>query len=56
MLFRSRVGNNYIVGVLLENGANFTYADMMEHTALYYAAENGYNDIAEKLIMAGAER
>ena len=43
------------MGTLLDNGANFTYADQDEHTALYYAAEGGYNDIAEKLLIAGAE-
>ena len=43
------------MGVLLENGADHSYADLSEHTALYYATEAGSNDIVEKLIMAGAE-
>ena len=40
---------------MLEAGANVTYADEQGHTALYYATENGSNDIVEKLLMAGAE-
>lgn len=43
------------MGTLLDNGANVTYVDAMEHTALYYATEGGYNDIVEKLLIAGAE-
>ena len=55
LIIAARAGNNYIAGVLLENGADYTCADMEEHTALYYATEAGSNDIVEKLIMAGAE-
>ena len=55
MIIASKCGNNYIVGALLEGGADFTYVDMAEHTALYYATERGFNDIVEKLLIAGAE-
>ncbi len=55
MIIAARHGNNYIVGTLLDKGANVTYVDAAEHTALYYATEGGYNDIVEKLLMAGAE-
>ncbi len=40
---------------LIEKGADVTYADITEHTALYYATEAGNNDIVEKLLVAGAE-
>ena len=41
--------------VLIQGGADVTYADVAGHTALYYATEDGNNDIVEKLLMAGAE-
>lgn len=45
------MGSNYIAGTLLDAGA-----DLSEHTALYYATEDGNNDIVTKLLMAGAEQ
>ena len=40
---------------LIDGGADVTKADLDGHTALYYATEAGFNDIVEKLIIAGAE-
>lgn len=43
-------GQNEVVRELLKN-----YPDNAQHTALYYAAESGFTEIVEILIMAGAE-
>ncbi len=51
----AREGNNDFVSLLVEHGANVNLADNLQHTALYYASERGYNEITEILLTAGAE-
>ncbi len=46
---------NDFVSVLLEFHANVSISDNLQHTALYYAGERGFNEIVEKLLENGAE-
>ena len=48
-------GNNDFVALLVEYHADVNLADNLQHTALYYASERGYNEIVETLLIAGAE-
>jgi hypothetical protein len=41
--------------MLIESGADVNAVDNREHSATYYAAEGGFTEITEQLIMAGAE-
>ena len=51
----AREGNADFVELLIEAGADVNMADNLQHTALHYAAERGYNQIVEMLLAAGAE-
>ena len=55
LIISAQRNDNYIAGILISNGADVTCADTDGHTALYYATENGSNDIVLKLLTAGAE-
>ena len=55
LILAAREGNNEFVSLLVEHGANVNLADNLQHTALYYASERGYNEITEILLTAGAE-
>ena len=41
--------------MLIEAGADVNQVDNEQHSALYYAAEAGFTEIVEQLLMAGAE-
>jgi ankyrin repeat protein len=47
-------GQNDFAEMLIENNADVNAVDNLEHSAAYYAAENGYTEITEQLIAAGA--
>ena len=55
LIIAARDGNNEFVSLLCEFHADVNMADNLQHTALYYASERGYNEIVEILLMAGAE-
>lgn len=48
-------GHNDMTALLIENGADVNLTDNLQHSALYYATENGFTEIVEQLLMAGAE-
>ena len=52
---QAKEGHNDFVSVLLEFHANVSISDNLQHTALYYAGERGFNEIVEKLLENGAE-
>lgn len=54
-LFAAREGENDMTALLIENGADVNLTDNMQHSALHYATENGYTEIVEQLLVAGAE-
>lgn len=55
LILAAREGHNDFVSVLLEYHANVGIADNLQHTALYYAGERGFNEIVEKVLENGAE-
>ena len=55
LILAAREGNNEFVTLLVEHGENVKLADKLQHTALYYDSERGYNEITEILLTAGAE-
>ena len=44
-----------VVEALLTGGADVNLVNNSQHSALYYATENGFTEIVEQLLMAGAE-
>lgn len=48
-------GHNDMTALLIENGADINLTDNLQQSALYYATENGFTEIVEQLLMAGAE-
>jgi ankyrin repeat protein len=48
-------GQNDFSALLIEKGADVTAVDNMGHSATHYAAEGGFTEIVEQLIVAGAE-
>lgn len=48
------LGNERIMKILLDYGANPTALDNMENTALHIAAEKGYTDLAKIMLEKGA--
>ena len=44
-----------MVAFLIENGADVNLVSNSQRSALYYATENGFTEIVEQLLMAGAE-
>jgi hypothetical protein len=52
LILAARVGNLNAVNLLLKHGANISIATCVGHTALIYAIEQGYTDIAKVLIAA----
>ena len=55
LILAAKEGHNDFVSVLLEFHANVSISDNLQHTALYYAGERGFNEIVEKLLENGAE-
>ncbi len=55
LILAAKEGNNEFAALLVEHGADVNLADNLQRTALYYASERGYNEIAEMLLTAGAE-
>ena len=53
--FAAREGENDMTALLIENCADVNLTDNMQHSALHYATENGYTEIVEQLLVAGAE-
>ena len=54
-ILAAKEGSNEFAALLVEHGADVNLADNLQRTALYYASERGYNEIAEMLLTAGAE-
>ena len=55
LLLAAREGQNDMVAFLIENGADVNLVSNSQRSALYYATENGFTEIVEQLLMAGAE-
>ncbi|KFY30167.1 hypothetical protein V494_08239 [Pseudogymnoascus sp. VKM F-4513 (FW-928)] len=51
----SRNGHHAAVKVLLEHGADHSWANVKGRTALYHAATNGFSSVIEVLLDGGAE-
>lgn len=47
-------GHTEAIALLLSVGASVHVRDSLDHTALYYAARQGYGVIVDKLVEAGA--
>ena len=55
LIIAAREGNADFTKLLIASGADVNIADNLQHTALHYAAERGYNPIVEMLLASGAE-
>lgn len=55
LILAAREGRNDMTALLIENGADVNLTDNLQFSALHYATENGFTEIVEQLLMAGAE-
>lgn len=55
LILAARGAHNDMTALLMEHGADVNLTDNRQHSALYYAAESGFTEIVEQLLLAGAE-
>lgn len=55
LILAARKGRNDFTAMLIEMGAEANDVDNDQHSALYYASEEGYTEIVEQLLVAKAD-